>query len=173
MGDGAVLEKGKHNELLGNRGGPYARLVAAQGLREIQGDIGDANVVLVGQEPCKKAVTNSAEIEKASIEEVPLGSRNTSRSLGGKNIEQRKAQMLSNKEKEYSMFYLFKRMGRINRAEWKYYLFGSIFSIGKYSPLLGLSWPLTIVLQLVVPSSPLSVSFGVRKCGLHFPHGQS
>jgi hypothetical protein len=31
------------------------------------------------------------------------------------------------------MFYLFKRMGRINKAEWKGYLFGCLFSIGDFS----------------------------------------
>jgi len=32
------------------------------------------------------------------------------------------------------MFYLFKRMGRINQGEWKSYLFGSLFAIGQYIP---------------------------------------
>jgi ATP-binding cassette subfamily B (MDR/TAP) protein 1 len=104
------------------------------------------------------------DIEKAAaMEEVHLGRRSTSRSLAGEIIEQRKAQGLSNQEKEYSMFYLFRRMGRINRGEWKHYLFGFLFSIGKYFPFLGQSWPLTIGLQLLVLSSRLSVLFGVRK----------
>jgi ATP-binding cassette subfamily B (MDR/TAP) protein 1 len=164
MDGGIVLERGKHDELLSNEGGPYARLVAAQRLREAHDEIDIGDVVPVEQKSCEKAVESSVDIEKAAaMEEVHLGRRSTSRSLAGEIIEQRKAQGLSNQEKEYSMFYLFKRMGRINRGEWKHYLFGFLFSIGKYFPFLGQSWPLTIGLQLLVLSSRLSVLFGVRK----------
>jgi ATP-binding cassette subfamily B (MDR/TAP) protein 1 len=163
MGDGRVLERGKHDELLSNEDGSYARLVAAQRLREARDDIDVTDVVPVGQESREKAVESTADIEKAAMEEVPLGRRNTSRSLASEIIEQRKSQGLSNQDKEYSMFYLFKRMGKINRGEWKHYLFGSLFSVGKYFPSLGQSWPLIIGSQLLVLSSRLSVSFGVRK----------
>ena len=137
MGGGAVLERGKHDELLSDENGPYARLVAAQRLREARDEIDVGDVVPVGQESCGKAVESSADIEKAAMEEVPLGRRNTSRSLASEIIEQRKAEGLSRQEKEYSMFYLFKRMGRINSGEWKYYFFGSLFAIGKYFSLFG------------------------------------
>jgi ATP-binding cassette subfamily B (MDR/TAP) protein 1 len=163
MGDGRVLEKGKHDELLSNEDGSYARLVAAQRLREARDEIDVTDVVAVGQESREKAVESSADIEKAAMEEVPLGRRNTSRSLASEIIEQRKSQGLSNQDKEYSMFYLFKRMGKINKAEWKHYLFGSLFAVGKYFPFLGQSWPLIIGSQLLVLSSRLSASFGVRK----------
>src|ERR1700760_3028189 len=36
MGDGMVLERGTHDELLADETGPYAKLVAAQKLRESQ-----------------------------------------------------------------------------------------------------------------------------------------
>jgi ATP-binding cassette, subfamily B (MDR/TAP), member 1 len=160
---GVVLERGKHDELLSNEDGPYARLVAAQRLRDAHDDICIGDVVSVGQESRDKAVESSVDIEKVAMEEVHLSRRSTSRSLAGEIMEQRKAQGLSNQEKEYSMFYLFKRMGRINRGEWKHYLFGSLFSIGKYFSLLGQSRPLTIGLELVVQSSRRSVLFGVRK----------
>jgi len=163
MGGGCVLERGKHDELLSKEDGAYARLVAAQRLREARDEIGVAHLVPVEQEVIEKAVESSADIEKAAMEEVPLGRRNTSRSLASEIIEQRKSQGLSNQEKDFSMFYVFKRMGGINRGEWKHYLFGSLFSIGKYFPSLGQSWPFTIGSQLPVLSSRLSVSFGVRK----------
>jgi ATP-binding cassette subfamily B (MDR/TAP) protein 1 len=163
MGGGRVLERGKHDELLSNEDGSYARLVAAQRLREARDEIDVTDVVPVREESREKAVESSADIEKAAMEEVPLGRRNTSRSLASDIIEQRKSQGLSNQDKEYSMFYLFKRMGKINRGEWKHYLFGSLFSVGKYFPFLGQSWPLIIDSQLLVLSSRLSVSFGVRK----------
>ena len=160
MGGGLVLEKGKHDELLSNEDGAYARLVAAQRLREARDDIDVGDVVAVGQETGEKAVESSADIEKAAMEEVPLGRRNTSRSLASEIIEQRKSQGISKQEKEYSMFYLFKRMGKINKAEWKNYLFGALFAIGKYFPFLGQS--LTIGSQLLVLSSRRSALFGVR-----------
>jgi ATP-binding cassette subfamily B (MDR/TAP) protein 1 len=130
MGGGAVLERGKHDELLNNEDGPYARLVAAQGLREARDEIDVADVVPVRQGSWEKTVERSGDIEKASMEEDPLSCRNTSRFLAGEIIEQSKELRSSNQDKEYSMLYLFKRMGMINREEWKYYLFGSLFSIG-------------------------------------------
>ena len=158
-----MLERGKHDELLNNEDGPYARLVAAQGLREARDEIDVADVVPVRQGSWEKTVERSGDIEKASMEEDPLSCRNTSRFLAGEIIEQSKELRSSNQDKEYSMLYLFKRMGMINRGEWKYYLFGSLFSIGNHFPFLGLSWPLIIGLQLPVPFPPFSVLFGVRK----------
>jgi hypothetical protein len=168
MGGGVVLERGKHDELLSNEDGAYSRLVAAQRLREARDEINIGDVGPMGQESCEKAVESSADIEKAAMEEVPLGRRNTSRSLASEIIEQRKAQGSSKQEKEYSMFYLFKRMGRINRGEWKHYLLGTLFAIGKYFPFLGQPWPLTVDLQVLVLSSRLSVLFGVRKTWVAF-----
>jgi len=171
MGDGMVLEKGKHDELLSNEAGPYARLVAAQRLREAREETDIADV-LEGQQSSEKAVESSADIEKAAMEEVPLGRSNTQRSLASEIMEQRKAQGSSKQEKDYSLFYLFRRMGRINKGEWKSYLFGSLFAIGKYSPFsddLGL----TISSQRLVLSSRLSVLFGVRNMGCDFAWPES
>ena len=73
-----MLERGKHDELLSNEDGPYARQVAAQRLREAHDDIDLADVVPVGKESCEKDVESSADIVKAAMmEEVPLGHRNT------------------------------------------------------------------------------------------------
>jgi ATP-binding cassette subfamily B (MDR/TAP) protein 1 len=142
MGGGCVLERGKHDELLSDEDGAYARLVAAQRLREARDEIIVGDVVPVGQESSEKVVESSADIEKAAMEEVPLGRRNTSRSLASDIIEQRKSQRLSNQEKDHSLFYLFKRMGRINSAEWKQYLLGCLFAIatGAVFPAFGIIW---------------------------------
>ena len=131
IGDGVVLESGKHDELLSNQDGPYARLVAAQRLREAREgiDIDDEDV----NGPSQKAVEGPSDIEKAALEEVPLDRSTTQRSLANQILEQRKAQGATKREKEYSMFYLFRRMGGINKAEWKGYLFGCLFSIGDFS----------------------------------------
>jgi ATP-binding cassette subfamily B (MDR/TAP) protein 1 len=131
MGNGVVLERGKHDELLSDEDGPYARLVAAQRLREAREavDIADVSDLPVGQSS-EKAVESNLDIEKEALEDVPLGRSNTHKSLASEILEQRKG--LSKHEKEHSIFYLFRRMGRINKGEWKNYLFGCIFAIGKY-----------------------------------------
>ena len=132
MGDGDLLEKGKHDELLSNEGGPYSRLVVAQSLCGAREGIYLDN--MVGQSS-GKAVENHTAIEKVELEEVPLGRSNTHNSLASEILDQRKAQ--GPEKREYGIFYLFKRMGRINKDEWKSYLFGCIFALGQYSLWLG------------------------------------
>ena len=81
MGDGLVLESGTHNELLA-RAGSYAHLVQAQKLRESQGH------------QATQADDDSDEGEEDFVasarEEIPLGRRNTGRSLASEIIEQRR-----------------------------------------------------------------------------------
>ena len=133
MGDGVLLERGKHDELLRNEDGPYSRLVVAQSLCGAREgiDLDDA----VGQSS-GKAVESHTDIEKAELEELPLVRSNTHNSLASEIVGQRKAQGPEKRE-EYGMFYLFKRMGRINKDEWKSYLFGCLFALGQYSLWLG------------------------------------
>jgi ATP-binding cassette subfamily B (MDR/TAP) protein 1 len=128
MGDGVVVESGKHDELLTNEDGPYARLVAAQRLREVREGI---DVDIIGQSS-GKAVEGHMDIEKAALEEIPLGQSITHQSLASEVLEQRKTQSPAKRE-EHSMFCLFTRMGRINKGEWKSYLFGCLFAMGQYS----------------------------------------
>jgi ATP-binding cassette subfamily B (MDR/TAP) protein 1 len=130
MGDGAVLEMGKHDELLSNEDGPYTRLVTAQRLREASEGVDVDDVI--GQSS-GNTVEGHIDVQKAAPEEISLGRINTHRSLASEIIEQGKAQGTAKREKEYSTFYLFKRMGKINQGEWKSYLFGCLFSIGQYS----------------------------------------
>jgi len=134
IGDGAVLERGQHDELLSNENGPYTCLVVAQRLREAR-EVTDADKV-IGQSS-GKAAEDHTDVEKPALEENPLGRSNTHRSLASEILEQRKVQGSAKREKEYSTFYLFKRMGRINKGEWKSYLLGCICYIGQYS-LLGI-----------------------------------
>jgi len=128
MGDGIVLERGKHDELLGNEYGPYSRLVAAQRLREAREGIDVDDVT----EQSSKVIESPTDVEKMALDGIPLGRSNTHRSLTSEVLKQRKAQGPEKREKEYSMFYLFKQMGRINKDEWKSYLFGCLFAIGEY-----------------------------------------
>lgn len=138
VGDGAVIEKGRHNELLSNEDGPYARLVAAQKLREAR-EIGDEDVTAQASE---KSAAGSTDIEREVLEEIPLGRSNTHRSLASDILEQRKTLTAGHREKEYTMLYLFRRMGAINKGEWKSYLFGTLFAIasGCVFPAFGIVW---------------------------------
>ena len=128
MGDGIVLERGKHDELLSNEYGPYSRLVATQRLREAREDIDVDGVT----EQTSKVIEGPIDVEKMALVGIPLGRGNTHRSLASENLERRKAQGPEKREKEYSTFYLFKRMGRINQDEWKNYLFGCLSAIGQH-----------------------------------------
>ncbi|KAI0267305.1 P-loop containing nucleoside triphosphate hydrolase protein [Gloeopeniophorella convolvens] len=139
VGEGVIIEKGRHNELLRDENGAYARLVAAQKLREAREVVGGADIEEYASE---QTAASPADIEKEALEEVPLGRRNTHRSLASEIIEQRKLQDGGQKEHEYSMFYLFRRMGSINRGEWKKYLFGTLAAIatGCVFPAFGIVW---------------------------------
>lgn len=131
MGDGAVIEKGRHDELLSNEDGPYARLVAAQKLREAR-EIGDEDETANVSE---KIAEDTTVIERELLEEVPLGRSNTHPSLASEILEQRKA-LTAGPREDFGLFYLFRRMGAINRGEWKSYFIGSIFAIGAFTSCL-------------------------------------
>lgn len=135
MGDGLVLESGTHQDLLSREGGAYARLVAAQKLREnseaAAAEGGDADSIRDEKE----------DLEKAAREEIPLGRKNTGHSLASEILEQKKQQQLENqKEGDLGFGYLFKRMGMINRDEWRRYFFGAIFATmtGMVYPAFGI-----------------------------------
>jgi len=109
------LEQGTHEELI-NAGGAYSKLVEAQKLREgAEGGETDSNL--------------DDEDEKPAEKEIPLQRRNTHHSLSSQVAQQKATDMKANKE--YSMVYLFSRMGRIARAQWRQYFVGSIFAISK------------------------------------------
>jgi ATP-binding cassette subfamily B (MDR/TAP) protein 1 len=129
MADGAVLERGEHDELLSNEDGAYTRLVAAQRLREVR-EVTDVDDVI--EQSSGKVDEDQSDVEKAALEEIPLGRSKTHRSLASEILEQLKVQDPAKSEKEYSMFYLFRRMGRINKGEWKKYLVACMCSIGQY-----------------------------------------
>jgi ATP-binding cassette subfamily B (MDR/TAP) protein 1 len=139
MGGGVVLEAGRHNELLQNREGPYARLVQAQRLREVK----EAQAVEhTGDDASSQtdAVDAPQDYEKQAQEEVPLGRSNTKQSLASEIIKQKQVNEAGKKEKDYTLYYLFKRMGKINKARWRQYLIGTFFAIctGAVYPSFGI-----------------------------------
>ncbi|KAG6837188.1 hypothetical protein H0H93_013415 [Arthromyces matolae] len=118
MGDGLVLESGNHEELIAKEGA-YARLVQAQRLREAK-----ESSAVAGAD--SSDTEEREDMEKLAREEVPLGRKNTGRSLASEIIEQRqKAREGAKEEGDHNLLYLFKRMGALNRAQWKSYLFGA------------------------------------------------
>ncbi|KAG6857152.1 hypothetical protein H0H87_008722 [Tephrocybe sp. NHM501043] len=130
MGDGLVLEYGSHEELL-SKDGSYARLVQAQKLREAK----DSAAIARTQD-----LDEAEDMEKIAREEVPLGRKNTGRSLASEIIEQRQKAQEGTKEGDHSLPYLFKRMGLLNREGWKSYMWGSIFACmtGMVYPAFGI-----------------------------------
>jgi ATP-binding cassette subfamily B (MDR/TAP) protein 1 len=120
MGNGLVLEQGTHKELLRDENGPYSRLVAAQKLREKREvDIKDTDSITAPSSEVE-------DMDKIAREEIPLGRRNTSRSLASEIIEQKKNGQSDEKEEDHGLFYLFIRMGQLNRAGWPRYVLGLI-----------------------------------------------
>ncbi|KAF7346412.1 hypothetical protein MSAN_01869100 [Mycena sanguinolenta] len=119
MGDGLVIEHGTHNELLDNENGAYARLVAAQKLREAQ----------------QQSDGDSENTEKEEMEkEIPLGlvrKDTNTQSLASELIAKREQERKKDHEIEYSIPYLFKRIGGLqSRQSLKNYAIGSIAAIG-------------------------------------------
>ena len=122
MGEGAIIEQGTHLELLSNQSSAYSRLVEAQKLREKQG-------------PTDNESTASFEdMTELAEKEVPLGRRNTGHSLASEILEKKQLAAAADQEQDYSLPYLFKRMGKINRDMWAKYLFGTIFATSAFCP---------------------------------------
>jgi len=124
MDDGIVLESGNHEELLAMNGA-YSRLVLTQKLREGK-----------ELESAEDSTGDVVDMEETARDEVPLGRRNTSQSLASEILGQkRKAAEGSGKncDDDYGLPYLFSRMGRLIRDQWRNYFIGCLFAIGKCS----------------------------------------
>jgi ATP-binding cassette, subfamily B (MDR/TAP), member 1 len=125
MGDGLVLEKGTHTELLSDEQSAYSRLVRAQKLREAKeiDESGDG------------AMSEEARSEKVTAQEVPLSRKETVQS-GGSGLAQKrndqKREQKTDKDKN-NMLYLFMRMALLNREGlWRYGV-GAVCAVGELS----------------------------------------
>ena len=127
MGDGLVLESGTHTELLRDESGPYARLVAAQRLKESHIEEDESGSLTSDDED---------DIERVVRDEVPLGRSHSTRSLASEITEKNKQKQ---KDKDYNMVYLFKRIGSLNPEGYKAYIIGACAAIctGLVHPAFG------------------------------------
>ncbi|KZW01505.1 multidrug resistance protein 1 [Exidia glandulosa HHB12029] len=136
VGGGEILEHGTDEELMNSANGAYARLVEAQRLREAQAPTGDITPGEV--EAAEPAEKTAAEIEADAQKEIPLGRRTSS--VGSVTSEVLKAKAADTEEKEYSIIYLFRRMGRLNKDQWKSYVIGAFCAVatGSVYPSFGI-----------------------------------
>ncbi|KAF8650034.1 hypothetical protein AX16_005451 [Volvariella volvacea WC 439] len=111
MGDGLVLELGNHNELL-----------ACDGANSEGSDEKDGGEMPVGAQ-----------------EGTLLSRRNTIGSQAGEAVSQ-KLQVKKDNEFDYTLPYIFKRMGLLNREGWRNYAIGSLFAgiTGSSYPIFGI-----------------------------------
>ncbi|KIY62845.1 P-loop containing nucleoside triphosphate hydrolase protein [Cylindrobasidium torrendii FP15055 ss-10] len=124
MGDGQLLEQGKHDELISNNG-PYAQLVLAQKLRGITGE---------GEIP-KDTKDGASRDTYLNQEVIPFGRSSTiEQSLDDRSINKR-----STDAPDISFFSLFRRMLSINNSQWRVYCVGALFAVlnGCVYPSLG------------------------------------
>ncbi|KAG8907884.1 GTPase-activating protein [Tulasnella sp. 403] len=142
MGGGEVLEHGTHNELLANESGPYAQLVNAQKLKgrdpSTPDSPEDAEPTVAGGLMTKEEIKEAIEDEKPALNRTHTGS---GRSLASEILEKKKRDGFGQfGDKEHSLPYLFKRMGAINRGDYKLYIGGVIFAVagGMVYPSFGI-----------------------------------
>ena len=127
MGNGKVLESGTHDQLLAKNNGSYARLVAAQQLRDADGP--HLHDVETDPIPSEKYQGKQEVIEMSGI---PLRRSSTRPSLSSEVLYGRDNE---HESKAYGLFYLFMRMGRINKSSWKKYILATIAAIGMFVPV--------------------------------------
>ncbi|KAG2041266.1 P-loop containing nucleoside triphosphate hydrolase protein [Suillus americanus] len=119
MGEGLVLERGTHAELLADENGAYSRLVAAQSLREGHEDDGLDGVVS----------SDETDLEKPGSGEL-LDRKSTIHSIGSDIVSQLKEKVGDQApEEDYGLFYLMRRTAILHRKGLHRYLIGSFFAI--------------------------------------------
>jgi len=121
MGEGVVLEQGTHQQLLGN-GGTYARLVQAQKLRENTHTL-DADAAVVSDTDAKKAG-----------DEITFSRRDTGHSVTSDLAREKSDEKNKNEvgKGDYSMLYLFMRIGGLARPWYYMYAIGAGCAVGEF-----------------------------------------
>ncbi|KAG8874984.1 GTPase-activating protein [Tulasnella sp. 331] len=147
VGAGQIIEHGTHNELLNNENGAYSQLVSAQKLKgrdQKAVDAEEAEAAADGGKTAGQLMTED-EVQEALQQEQPQLERartGSGRSLASEALEKKKRSDGGGQfgEKEYSMTYLFRRMGRINKVDRNLYIGGIAAAIcgGMVYPAFGI-----------------------------------
>ncbi|KAG2071587.1 P-loop containing nucleoside triphosphate hydrolase protein [Suillus decipiens] len=117
MGEGLVLERGTHAELLTNENGAYFRLVTAQTLREANEDPGEA-------------ISSDETDLESPRPEVLLDRKSTIASIRSDVASQLKEKVGDKASVEdYGIFYLMRRIAVLHREGLHRYLIGACFAI--------------------------------------------
>ncbi|KAG2110630.1 P-loop containing nucleoside triphosphate hydrolase protein [Suillus discolor] len=114
MGEGLVLERGTHAELLADENGAYYRLVTAQTLREGHED--PDTVISSDEKDSEKPRSDDLDI-KSTIRSIDVVSQPKEK-VGDQTPEE-----------DYGLFYLMRRIGGLHREGLHRYLIGSFFAI--------------------------------------------
>ncbi|KZV88656.1 hypothetical protein EXIGLDRAFT_696518, partial [Exidia glandulosa HHB12029] len=135
VGSGEILESGTHDELMASTMGAYARLVEAQRLREAQAP--NDNIAMGGSKLEELIDKPDVETVAAARHEVPLGRHISAVGSAASDVVQVKT---TPEEKTYSITYLLRRMGSLNKDQWKLYAVGSVCSLatGSGYPAFGI-----------------------------------
>ncbi|KAJ8580470.1 P-loop containing nucleoside triphosphate hydrolase protein [Rhizopogon salebrosus TDB-379] len=137
MGDGTVLERGTHAELLANENGAYSRLVKAQTLREGR-ENEDLDTTLTS--------VHETDLERPRLEEV-LERKSTIRSIGSDVVNPQKEKVGDPaQEEDYDLLYLMRRVAVLYREGFPRYIIGSFFAVctGAAYPASGIVFGLAI-----------------------------
>ncbi|KAF8600378.1 multidrug resistance protein 1 [Ceratobasidium sp. AG-I] len=148
MGDGMVLEQGTHNQLLSNPNGSYTALVEAQKLREeeqkevLSLDSDGDHAAQAPTIPTSKHVDIPVE-DMEPLKRTATGTRSLASeilSARGKDDEPRYGTT------DHGFWYLFKRMGAINRDSKWLYVWGCCAAVatGMVFPAMGIVYAHTL-----------------------------
>jgi ATP-binding cassette subfamily B (MDR/TAP) protein 1 len=118
MGDGLVLERGTHAELLADVNGAYFRLVTAQTLREGHEDL-DA-VISSDENNLEQPVSHDLDT-KSTVHSIRSDVASRFKETEGDQAP----------EQDYGIFYLMGRIGGLHREGIHRYLIGALFAICK------------------------------------------
>lgn len=130
MGEGRLLQEGKHAELLRDSEGPYAKLVHAQKLREEnERDEDEIEEIEFGKDPnsVSRASAVAGHSGRDPRDDFALGRQGTQRSVLSSILEKLKRQSPSGSSK-YGTMQLIRRIGNLQRGVWKQYFWGGIFA---------------------------------------------